>query len=188
MRAYFILENVKGKTLDVGYACGTLHERIMKKVGKKNCFGIDTEEEIKDEMHKKASAEKIPFKDNFFECIVAGELIEHLKKPRLFLEESARVLKKGGRIIITTPNKDSLINRIFHSYEAPLHISLFNKKSLKEALEKKGFKIIEWKFFPFTEESNYGSRNKWSFKLRKLIHKILPDSLREDMGVIAEKI
>lgn len=38
-----------------------------------------------------------------FDTIVAGELIEHLSNPGLFIENAKRHLKPGGRIVITTP-------------------------------------------------------------------------------------
>ncbi len=186
-RADFILRNAKGNLLDVGYACGTLHKKIIDKLGRNNVYGLDIEAEIKDRMHKTGSAEKMPFKDNMFDCIVAGEVIEHLKKPEAFLVECNRTLKEEGRLILTTPNRQSMINRITHSYEAPAHINLFNRKELVCLLKEKRFKIRKTKYFPYTEESNYGSRHKWSFTLRNLLHKILPNCLKENMAIIAER-
>ena len=187
-RADFIVRNVKGRLLDVGYACGTLHRKIIDKLGKKNVYGLDIETEIKDSLHKTGSAENMPFKDNMFDCIVAGELIEHLENPEAFLEECNRMLKEKGRLILTTPNRKSLVNRITRSYEAPAHLSLFSEKELAGLLKEKGFKVKKTAYFPYTEESNYGSRHKWSFTLRNLLHKILPDYLKENMATIAERV
>ena len=39
-----------------------------------------------------------------FDTIVAGEIIEHLSNPGKFLECVKKHLKKGGKLIITTPN------------------------------------------------------------------------------------
>lgn len=39
-----------------------------------------------------------------FDTIVAGEIIEHLENPGQFLQTLRRHLKRGGRLIITTPN------------------------------------------------------------------------------------
>jgi 2-polyprenyl-3-methyl-5-hydroxy-6-metoxy-1,4-benzoquinol methylase len=39
-----------------------------------------------------------------FDCVVAGELIEHLDNPGMFLRNMLRHLRPGGQIILTTPN------------------------------------------------------------------------------------
>jgi len=124
-RVDYIKKRCQGKILDVGYFACTLHEEVLNTSGRENVFGIDTETKKNTKYYKKATAEKIPFKANEFDTLIAGELIEHLKKPSLFIKEANRVLKKGGKMIITTPNKGSLINRIFHNNETPIHFSLF---------------------------------------------------------------
>lgn len=45
-----------------------------------------------------------PVEDNFFDAIIAGDLIEHLVDTDVFLEELYRVLRPGGYLLITTPN------------------------------------------------------------------------------------
>ncbi len=49
-------------------------------------------------------AQDLPIKDERFSCIVSTAVIEHLFDPERGLDEFRRVLKKGGRAIITTPN------------------------------------------------------------------------------------
>src|SRR5216683_6823005 len=44
-----------------------------------------------------------------FDTIVAGELIEHLANPGLFLQQACAHLKPGGRLVLTTPNAFSLL-------------------------------------------------------------------------------
>lgn len=55
-----------------------------------------------------------PFEDNRFDCVVAIDVLEHLDEDQSFLHEVGRVLKPGGRSIVTVPNGDSrlLANRI----------------------------------------------------------------------------
>jgi ubiquinone/menaquinone biosynthesis C-methylase UbiE len=45
-----------------------------------------------------------PVEDNFFDAIIAGDIIEHLVDTDVFLEELSRVVRPGGYILITTPN------------------------------------------------------------------------------------
>jgi SAM-dependent methyltransferase len=54
----------------------------------------------------------LPFPDASFDCIHAGEVIEHLFSPDLLLREIARLLKPSGYAVITTPNLASWRNRI----------------------------------------------------------------------------
>ncbi len=61
------------------------------------------------DLNQKAS---IPFADASFDCIHAGEIIEHLFSPDLLLKEITRLLKPSGYAVITTPNLASWRNRI----------------------------------------------------------------------------
>ncbi len=186
-RVEFALNNLNGKILDIGYSVGGIHQKFLEKFGRENLYGVDIETEKDTEHYKRSTAEKIPFKDNFFDSVFAGELIEHVEKPAIFLKETARVLKKGGMLILTTPNRKSLVNRVFHSYETPIHISLFNYPALENLLKEKGFRVEKFYCQPYSGENCYGSRNKWSFIFRKALHHVLPRSLQEQMIVKAVK-
>jgi len=52
-----------------------------------------------------ADALVIPFRSGSFDVVISSEMIEHTKAPRDVLVELARVLKPGGRLIVTTPNR-----------------------------------------------------------------------------------
>ncbi|MBI4210218.1 MAG: class I SAM-dependent methyltransferase [Candidatus Diapherotrites archaeon] len=186
-RVEFALENLHGKVLDVGYSIGGIHSMFLERFGIENLYGVDIETKEETPHYKRASAEKIPFKDGFFDSVFAGELIEHVEKPGVFLSEAARVLKKGGVIILTTPNRDSLVNRIFHNYETPIHISLFNYQEIEALLGEKGFSVEKFHCQPYSEENAYGSRNKWTFAMRAMLHGLLPVRLQEQMIVKAVK-
>ena len=186
-RVEFALKNLKGKILDVGYSVGGIHENFRERFGTENIYGVDIET-AKDSAHyKRASAEKIPFPANTFDSVFAGELIEHVEKPGLFVKEAARVLKNGGVFILTTPNKKSFVNRVFHSYETPIHISLFDYHGLRKLLESSGFEVEKFFCRPYSSENCYGSRNKWTFIFRKALHYLLPRPLQEQMIVKAVK-
>ncbi len=44
------------------------------------------------------------FRESTFESILLSEVIEHFENPELFFEGAHRLLKRGGRLIVTTPN------------------------------------------------------------------------------------
>lgn len=81
-----------------------------------------------------------------FDVIFAGDLIEHLSNPGLFLEAAKRHLKPGGRLIITTPNAFNLFviaGKIMNPEPVvnPDHTCYFNSKTIKTLLDKNGWKI-----------------------------------------------
>ena len=57
---------------------------------------------------------KIPVEDRFFDAIIAGEFLEHLYPADVdqTLCEFQRVLKIGGRLLLTTPNPNYLRNKL----------------------------------------------------------------------------
>ena len=185
-RTNFIVAHISGKILDVGYYCGSLHKTLKKFLPNENLYGIDIEGKS-NAHYKRASAEKIPFENEFFNSVIAGETIEHLRKPEEFLKEAHRILKPNGLLVLSTPNRGSAINKLLKSYNTKVHLNLFNRKELASLLEKNGFEIENFKMFPYTPESCDGSKHQKLFALRKAAHKFLPNALREDMAVIARK-
>jgi len=69
--------------------------------------------------------------------IFAGEIIEHLLNMGFFIDECHKVLKKGGYLIVTTPNARSLI-----PCHSPLHYATMMIENLEKHMERH-FSIIE---------------------------------------------
>lgn len=81
----------------------------------------------------KASAEKLPFKDNFFDVVILFDLLEHGDDKRILLE-AKRVSKK--RIIVIVPKEvdEELSNTgvIFRHYIDKTHLREYTKEKLKD--------------------------------------------------------
>jgi SAM-dependent methyltransferase len=110
---------------------------------------------------------RLPFEDGQFECVVAGEIIEHVPHPDDLLREIRRVLVPGGMLVLSTPNLVSWANRILvplgvqplgteTSSEIALgrfarvlgqgnmvqgHLKVFTWRALAEIHERYGFRV-----------------------------------------------
>jgi len=83
-----------------------------------------------------------------FDAITAGDLIEHLANPGLFLEKPNKHLKSGGVLYICTPNPCSLNNLARAALGArinvhPEHCTWYDFNTLKQLLSRNGFGIKE---------------------------------------------
>jgi len=116
-----ILSNYKIKRfLDIGCGDIFLSKNIITTCNIETYYGVDISENGVSEANllgikaKKLdiNVEKLPYQDNYFDFILAGEIIEHLFDPDIFLSEVYRVLQKDGYFILTTPNLASWHNRI----------------------------------------------------------------------------
>ena len=76
--------------------------------------------------------------DNSFDSIVSFQVIEHVKADKLFLQEIHRVLKPGGRAVLTTPNIKKTLTR------NPWHIREYTAQELTD-LAKTIFSKVEMK-------------------------------------------
>ncbi len=64
-----------------------------------------------------ASTDALPFKDSSFDFVIAFNVIEHCRRPKIVLNEVLRVLRRGGEGAFTGPNLDlpvSLPNGVRH--------------------------------------------------------------------------
>lgn len=52
------------------------------------------------------------FTDDSYDLVIALEVIEHIENPWNFLREVRRLLRKGGLLVLSTPNVDSTIDRL----------------------------------------------------------------------------
>jgi 2-polyprenyl-3-methyl-5-hydroxy-6-metoxy-1,4-benzoquinol methylase len=59
-----------------------------------------------------ADAQRLPFRPNTFDAVIATEVMEHLDAPQRLFEEVHRVLRQRGRFLMTTPNARALPYRL----------------------------------------------------------------------------
>lgn len=91
----------------------------------------------------------LPCPDASFDAIISTEVIEHLENPRAAFREFSRLVRPGGRLLLTTPNQESirslasLIVRGHHvafldeSY--PAHLTALLRRDLERLCQESGF-------------------------------------------------
>ncbi|MSM41270.1 MAG: methyltransferase domain-containing protein [Geobacter sp.] len=143
------LEN--GKMLDVG--CGNGHY-----LNKMSCLGWEVQGVDPDEQAAGFAQARYGlqvtvgtvydanFADDSFDVITLNHVIEHVHDYISLLVECKRILKPSGKLILTTPNVDSLGCRYYNEYwrglEPPRHLHLFTQKALIACCKQVGLEIL----------------------------------------------
>lgn len=78
-----------------------------------------------------------------FDVVFAGELIEHLSNPGLFLHRAKQHLRMGGKLVLTTPNARHPGRWIKDKAMSPHHVQLYTMQVLKQLLRANGFGEIK---------------------------------------------
>jgi len=89
---------------------------------------------------------ELPFANESFGIIIAGEVLEHLTKPEHTLNEFYRVLKPSGILIVTVPNDETISYQVcIHCHNlTPLsgHLHSFDDKKLATLVKLAGFDLV----------------------------------------------
>lgn len=143
--------------------------------GSEKCNGyinIDIRLDVNPDMAMNLEVIPYPFNDNYVDEILANDIIEHFpyRDVENVVREWHRILKKGGKLIIKTPDLENLVNRMKddsflivtasilgdanktwltmphwiyggQDYSQNYHKLIFSKNELKKFLEYIGFNV-----------------------------------------------
>lgn len=151
------------RILDVGCSDGSWVSRLGKR--HLEVIGLEKDERLYKEACKNlrqvflTDIEKfiIPYPDGYFDCIMYGDILEHLIDPYTLLKNNKRYLNKDGCIIASIPNvryykiilrlvlggvwdymdKGGLLDKT--------HLRFFTLTNIKELFINAGFKIVKIK-------------------------------------------
>ena len=142
-----------GRIIDVGCGRGDFLFR-MKELGW-DVLGIETDL-LAAEIAKRRGIpvdtrplEKTCLPENWADAVIMNHVIEHIYDPVSELTECRRLLKKGGRLVLYTPNTLSLGHEIFRrawrGLEPPRHLHIFSPATIRTALFLAGFTDVKVK-------------------------------------------
>ena len=85
-----------------------------------------------------ADVYELPIRENSIDCIVASEIIEHVSDPKRFLYALFTALKPGGKIIVTTPYNEHIMESLCihcnHLTPHNAHLHSFTETSIQKHL------------------------------------------------------
>lgn len=115
-RVRTILGSIRNYPRVVDVGCGEGH--LLSRMTQKDAVGVDISETAVRLASKstkaliiRSYAESLPFSDSYFDAAVCSEVLEHTLEPVKVIKELVRIVRPGGRIVLSIPN-EPLINRI----------------------------------------------------------------------------
>jgi len=136
------------RLLDLGCDRGDVTVLFTKKA--KEVIGIDNNEAaIQAARQQKTSAsfmvakgERLPFPDKYFDAVLMSEVIEHVENEQQTIDEVRRVMKKGGKLILSTPHKGTF--RFIDSFNMKFYFPRLYKLWKGRQYNKKTYEVQPW--------------------------------------------
>lgn len=183
--------------LDVGCGAGALGAAIKEeKGGHIEMTGIELDIYAADKAKKvlnkvivgDTEAIELPFPKEYFDCIIYGDVLEHLIDPWGTLVKHKAFLKSGGSVIASIPNIAhyriiKMLGKKEWNYDNAgiidkTHLRFFTIKSIKKMFDEADFKILKI-------ENRIGASNSKKF-LNKIFFNLLLDKITEQYVILAQ--
>lgn len=107
-----------------------------------------------------------------FDVITLWDVIEHVPDPVPLLGEAARVLKPGGRLVLSTGDWGSAYAQRkgadWHLMTPPWHLTMFSRATLARAAQRAGLQVVGWR-----SEGVAGDGVLWRNKAALLVSRLL---------------
>jgi len=137
--------------VDLGCGNGTILRMLKHKAGYQNVIGVDMSESQVEQARQHLenieldnAIDYLKQSENKFDLIFAIDIIEHLNKQEVldFISLCYKNLRKGGRLILQTPNATSPFQGDIR-YGDFTHELAFTPNLLSQLLKRSGFNDIE---------------------------------------------
>ena len=156
------LKKISGNILDIGFGYGYIEYLIEKLNLNLSVYGIDISnyainfaQKFYKGDFKKASIFKIPYKNNFFNCVLAIDILEHIPKNKIDISllQIKKVLKNNGLLIVSVPLNESKKDKLLNG-----HLRIYNHNIIKNELKKSSFEIKK-EIYLFAFKDRYFIKN-----------------------------
>lgn len=170
----FFKEKVKGKKiLEIGVGGEGGFINMLK--DDNEVHGIDASESARINCEKRGLAidvlnldmNAIPFEGEYFDIVIAFEVMEHFSNPQFVVEEVRRVLKRTGTFLISTPNP------FIHHWPRLFYPPMFEAQYFEEFLAANEFEImvkipIKTNIHAEVVSEDYLKSHSWLWHCRKM--------------------
>lgn len=139
------------RLLDVGCGAGSFLQAAARHEWK--AFGVEISQSASEHVRGRGievfcgELENANYADEYFDVVIASEVLEHVPDPRAMLEAIARVLRPGGLLWATTPHGRGISARLlgleWSNVCPPEHLQLFSVASIKRLLAGAGFRSVK---------------------------------------------
>jgi SAM-dependent methyltransferase len=93
---------------------------------------------------------RLPFDDEIFDCVIAAEILEHLRDDDRALAEIYRVLKPGGEIVVSVPRfgPEAICWALSAAYRNSPggHVRIYRRSQIARKIAQSGFELYDAHF------------------------------------------
>lgn len=90
---------------------------------------------------------RLPLAPRAYDVVVMWDTIEHLRRPKAYVEKASEILKPGGILALTTGDVGSLVARVrgrsWRLYHPPFHLHYFSRDTITRLLQRCGLEVVE---------------------------------------------
>jgi len=191
--AYLFIQQFVHKKIVLDIGCGKGYGSFVLSKKAKETYALDLQKERVIYVHEKygskivflvADASFLPFKDKEFDIIASLQVIEHVPDLKKYLFEIHRILKEGGKFILTTPNRKIRLKSGEKPWN-PDHLREFDFTELHSIL-KRYFDDV--KLYGLHGSSEILTREKNRIHRIRLSLKLFPYKIRHFTPVFVKKL
>lgn len=157
-------KRVEGRILEIGtgtgYGVDIIAPHAERYVTIDKCRSVELGDMPSNVEFLQCAVPPLPFEDASFDYVVSFQVIEHIKRDKEFVKEVYRVLKPGGKFIVSTPNAPMSLTR------NPWHVREYTPEQFSGLLS----------IFADVEAMGVGGNQRvWSYyeKNKESVHRIM---------------
>lgn len=133
-----VAEVKKGdKVLDIGCGIGAFTRRAKQITSE--VWGVDISDAVieankrehKGIRYSQGYVGQLDMPEDYFDVVFAGEILEHLDDPSVLIKEAYKFLRKGGKLVLTTPLEEAI--------KSGEHVWFFTKEDVEKLFTDAGF-------------------------------------------------